>query len=73
MVGLTSENFTGVLKPKLDESSSKENPRSFVTGSPFNLTNWSKSSIRAGNSVEMDKKITLSLSFATSLKASTSR
>ncbi|OLY77695.1 hypothetical protein AYI68_g8270 [Smittium mucronatum] len=71
-VGRIGEKLTWGLGKELNESPRKEDDRYAITGSHAKLTDGSKSSSRAGNSVETDTEVSLSLSSATTSQASTS-
>ncbi|OLY80047.1 hypothetical protein AYI68_g5867 [Smittium mucronatum] len=65
-LGMIGEKFTGGLGSELNESPSKEDTRSSITGSPAKLTDGSKSSDNLMASIEIDAETSLPLSSAIS-------
>ncbi|OLY77582.1 hypothetical protein AYI68_g8310 [Smittium mucronatum] len=71
-VKITDDNLIRGLGPKLNESTSKVDTMSSITGSPINLTDGSKSSPSVGNLENIDTEVSLYLSSAASCQASAS-
>ncbi|OLY78110.1 hypothetical protein AYI68_g7848 [Smittium mucronatum] len=69
----TCKKLTWELGPELNESSSEEDTSSSITGSPAKLTDEYKFLPNSRTSEEEDTEVSLPLSTATSLQASTSR
>ncbi|OLY82832.1 hypothetical protein AYI68_g3041 [Smittium mucronatum] len=72
MIGIIGENFTGGLRPGLNESTSKEDKITSITGPPTKFTDGFKSSLNSNVPLEIDAETSLSLSSATSRQVSTS-
>ncbi|OLY79899.1 hypothetical protein AYI68_g6019 [Smittium mucronatum] len=69
---MIGENLIGELGPELNESSSKEDARSSIIGSPSKSTDGSKYQLNSRTSIEIDAETSISVYYTTSSQAPTS-